>query len=38
MQLLHVNAGVEAAYQALVEAANTAGGTDNITALVVDCE
>jgi serine/threonine protein phosphatase PrpC len=37
VQLLHVNAGAEEACQALVNAANVAGGTDNITALVVDC-
>ncbi len=36
-QLLQVNAEVLAACQALVHAANTAGGTDNITVLVVDC-
>lgn len=36
-QLLQVHAEAEAACQALVHAANTVGGTDNITVLVVDC-
>ncbi len=37
LQILQVNAEAEAACQALVNAANTAGGTDNITVLVVGC-
>jgi serine/threonine protein phosphatase PrpC len=37
-ELLQANPETEAACQALVTAANEAGGTDNITVLVVNCE
>ncbi len=36
VQILQVNAEVEAACKELVDAANAAGGTDNITVLVVN--
>jgi serine/threonine protein phosphatase PrpC len=37
VQILHANAEAGAACRDLVRAANAAGGTDNITALVIDC-